>query len=73
LTTNEEIITVGKSGVLGTGHGVEWSHIQWVLVHEEKVSIVLFAHNVTELLLVFSAQILVVILLAAKRNTTKQV
>ena len=62
LATNEDIVTVGEFGVVGVGHGVEWTDGKWILVHDEEVSIVLFFDNVSKLLFVLRTQVVVVIL-----------
>ena len=45
------------------GHGVERTNIQGVLVHNEKVSVLLLLDNISQLLFVFSTQVIIVSLL----------
>mmetsp|Transcript_3391 Transcript_3391/g.5223 ORF Transcript_3391/g.5223 Transcript_3391/m.5223 type:complete len:216 (+) Transcript_3391:282-929(+) len=62
LATNEDIVTVREFWVVWVGHGVERTNIQGVLVHNKEVGIILLPHNVTQLLLVFSTQVIVITL-----------
>lgn len=48
-------------------HSVKRTNSERVFVHDEEVSFVLFFNNIAEFLLVFSAQVIVVVL---KQNTT---
>ena len=52
---------------LWIGHCVKGADRQRILVHEEKVGAVLFLDNISELLLVLGAQIVVIVLVAAKK------
>lgn len=51
---------------VGIGHRVEWTNRQRILVHNEKVSLVLFFYNITKFLFVHRAQVLIVILFKMK-------
>jgi hypothetical protein len=58
---------------LRVGHGVERSDCQWILVHEEEVSGILFFHNVSKTLLISGAQIIIIILRNESRNSKNKV
>ena len=62
LPANEEIVTVGKFRIFGTGHRVKRANSERELIHEIEIRIVLGLHQIAEFLLVFRAQVVVVIL-----------
>ena len=62
LAADKEIVRIGQLGVLWVGHGVERTDREGVLVHEEKISAVLFGHQVTELLFIQGTQVVIIVL-----------
>ena len=51
-----------ESTYIGIGHGIKGANCQGVLIHDEKISLVLLLDNISELLFIFGAQVIVVIL-----------
>ena len=58
----------GAYTYIGVGHGVKGANCQGVLIHDEKVSLVLFLDNISELLFIFGTQVIVVILEQVKEK-----
>lgn len=68
LAPDEDVERIAVLGVTRAGHGVERPNFQRVLVHHEKVRLVLVGHQVTQLLLVLRRQVAVRV--GCKKRTT---
>lgn len=70
LTTHEEVVGVGETGVLGVGLGVEGTDSHGELVQDVEVSVVLFADDLAKLLLHGSGEVVLETLLLGHVDTS---